>query len=77
MSDYVPTTAEDLAVDDDPVLVTDDPEVPDADRWEQLLPPHGGVGLGQLSLDPEVPEADALEQAAELPGFDADEFDDR
>jgi hypothetical protein len=77
MTDFVPTTSDDLVIDENPAALGGDPEAPAADRWEQVLPASGGIGPARLIADPEVPVEDALEQAMEIPGYDGEEFEER
>jgi hypothetical protein len=61
--------ADDRPVGAEPVRARppDNPEVPEADAWDQADEVAAGPRRGRVSSDPEVPEADAWEQAQEVP----------
>jgi hypothetical protein len=78
--DPAPARAYEVPPDDDEPVVpepargapSDDPEVPDADAWEQTEEVAPATRTGSPTSDPEVPEADAWEQSQEVP-FDDEE----
>jgi hypothetical protein len=69
-----PTDVADPPVAPQPVrnAPPDNPEVPEADAWEQADEVTAGPRPVRPSSNPEVPEADAWEQAQEVPLDDED-----